>query len=219
MPTAGLTSSDADNIICAGDAVTFTATGGTSYQFFVDAVSQGAASGISNFNTSSLANEQVVTVKVTDVNTCFATSQGITTTVNPLPTAGLTSSDADNIICAGDEVTFTATGGSTYEFFVDAVSQGAASSTATFITSSLTNGQVVTVKVFSANNCFATSTGITTTVNALPAASFIASPGAGTCAGTDVTYTTESAQSNYVWTVPGVLETDYSITSGGIGSS
>ena len=217
LPTAGLTSSDADNIICAGDAVTFTATGGTSYEFFIGAESQGAASGTPTFNTSSLTNGQVVTVKVTDVNTCFAISEGITTTVNSLPTPGLTSSDADNIICAGDAVTFTATGGTSYEFFIGAESQGAASGTPTFNTSSLTNGQVVTVKVTDANSCFAISTGITTTVNGLPVASFTASPGAGTCAGTDVTYTTESLQSNYVWTVPGVLNTDFSITSGGTG--
>ena len=84
--------------------------------------------------------------------------------------AGLTSSDADNIICADTPITFTATGGTSYEFFVNAVSQGAASATATFTTSALTDQQVVTVRATNASGCSAISTGITTTVNALPAA-------------------------------------------------
>ena len=57
------------------------------------------------------------------------------------------------------------------------------------------------------------------TVNARPSVSFTAQPGASACANADVTYTTQSGQSNYVWTVPGTLNTDYSITSGGIGST
>src|SRR5688572_9589826 len=39
IPTPGLTSSDGDNIICAGNSVTFTGSGGTNYQFFVDGLS------------------------------------------------------------------------------------------------------------------------------------------------------------------------------------
>jgi hypothetical protein len=59
----------------------------------------------------------------------------------------------------------------------------------------------------------------TVTVNAKPTVTFTAQPGATACVNTDVTYTTEASQSNYVWTVPGVLNMDYSITSGGIGSA
>ncbi len=54
------------------------------------------------------------------------------------------------------------------------------------------------------------------TVNARPMPSFTVSPGANTCASTNVTYTTQGGQLNYVWSVPGVSGTDYSITSGGI---
>jgi hypothetical protein len=57
------------------------------------------------------------------------------------------------------------------------------------------------------------------TVNALPTPTFTAQPGATACANTDVTYTTQSGQNNYVWTVPGTLGTDYTITSGGVGTS
>lgn len=56
------------------------------------------------------------------------------------------------------------------------------------------------------------------TVNPIPTPSFTAEPGAYAGLNTDVTYTTESGQTNYVWTFPGTLNTDYSITSGGTGS-
>jgi hypothetical protein len=100
-------------------------------------------------------------------------ASSLTGTGNALPVAGLTSSDADNIICAGDAVTFTATGGTLYEFYIGATSQGAASASATLSTTVLTSGQIVTVKVTSAAGCSATSTGITTTVNELPVAPII----------------------------------------------
>jgi gliding motility-associated-like protein len=170
LPTPGLTSSDYNNIICAGDAVTFTATGaGTgTYELFVDAASQGAAGTATTFTTSALTSGQVVTVKVTNANGCIASSSGITTTVNALPIPGLKSDDADNIICAGESVTFTATGGSAYQFFVGDVSQGGASATTTFTTSTLTSGQTVSAKVTNAGGCVATTVGITTTVKDLP---------------------------------------------------
>ncbi|SNY95500.1 T9SS type B sorting domain-containing protein, partial [Flagellimonas pacifica] len=103
---------------------------------------------------------------------CEATSTGITTTVNALPTAVLGSSDANDTICAGDSVTFTATGGDEYEFYVDGTSVQAQSTTATYTTTTLADGQEVTVRVVNTTTgCEATSTGITTTVNALPTAS------------------------------------------------
>ncbi|RZK76881.1 MAG: hypothetical protein EOO85_10200, partial [Pedobacter sp.] len=56
---------------------------------------------------------------------------------------------------------------------------------------------------------------VTVTVNTLPTPTFTAQPGAAACANTDVTYTTQTGMSNYVWGFPGVLGTDYTITSGG----
>lgn len=53
------------------------------------------------------------------------------------------------------------------------------------------------------------------TVNPLPAPTFTTQAEITTAINSNVTYTTEAGQSNYVWTIPGVLNTDYSITSGG----
>jgi hypothetical protein len=81
--------------------VTFTATGGTTYEFFVDGTSQGAASSTATFTSSTLTDGQVVTVEVTNANNCSATSSGITMTVNALPTPGISSNATSNTICGG----------------------------------------------------------------------------------------------------------------------
>ena len=131
-------------------------------------------------------------------------SASTTVIVNALPTAGLTSNDPDNTICAGDPVTFTASGAGTgtYEFFVGSTSQGAASTNATFTTSSLLNGQIVTVKVTNENGCIATSAGIPMTVKDLPAAPFAGNNGA-VCVGRTISLTaSDISGATYSWTGP-----------------
>jgi carbohydrate binding protein with CBM6 domain len=59
----------------------------------------------------------------------------------------------------------------------------------------------------------------TLTIYAQPTPSFSVYPGTMTCAGISTTYTTQSGQSAYTWSVPGTVGTDYTITSGGIGTS
>jgi hypothetical protein len=154
-----VTSNDAQFVV-SGAPTTISGSGGT------------ATYSVTFTPTSAGAKTATITVASTTTGSNSPTSS-LTGTGTALPIAGLTSSDPDNSICAGDAVTFTATGGATYEFFVGATSQGAASATATFTTSSLTNGQIVTVKVTNAGSCSATSTGITTTVNAVPIAPII----------------------------------------------
>ena len=55
-------------------------------------------------------------------------------------------------------------------------------------------------------------------VNALPVVSFTSQPTGPVCVDTDVTYSTQTGETNYVWTIPGTLGADYTITSGGNGS-
>ena len=166
LPNVTLSSSDADNIFCAGTSVTFSATGGTNYNFRVNNTSvQNSTS--STYTSTTLTNGQVVDVIVTNASLCTATSSGITNTVNALPTVGLTSSDTDNTFCAGTSVTFSATGGTNYNFKVGGTTvQNSAA--ATYTSTSLTNGQVVDVIVTNSSGCTRTSTGITNTVNILP---------------------------------------------------
>ncbi|WP_051234394.1 T9SS sorting signal type C domain-containing protein [Flavobacterium denitrificans] len=65
----------------------------------------------------------------------------------------------------------------------------------------------------------ANSVAATVTVNAIPSPTFSAQPASTVCINTDVTYTTQPSQTDYVWTVPGVAGTDYNIVSGAISSA
>src|SRR5205823_651162 len=83
------------NTICTGTNVTFTATptnGGTpSYQWKVNGVNAGTNS--NTFQSSTLANGDVVTVVITSSLACaspiIATSNSITVAVNPNVSAGM----------------------------------------------------------------------------------------------------------------------------------
>jgi gliding motility-associated-like protein len=104
---------------------------------------------------------------ITTTGSCAQATANGTITVNPLPTPTLTSSDDDNIICAGTNVIFTAGGGSNYNFFVGSSSkQNGASNT--YANSLLTSGQKVSVVVTNTFSCSAASAEITNFVNDLP---------------------------------------------------
>lgn len=88
-----------------------------------------------------------------------------TITVNLPPEPVLTSTDVDNTICEGDNVTFTGTDGDAYEFYVNGSSAQAQSASNTFSTSSLDEGDVVTVRALdNLSGCDTFSTGITMSV-------------------------------------------------------
>jgi hypothetical protein len=53
----------------------------------------------------------------------------------------------------------------------------------------------------------------------LPTPYFIVKPGPQVCIGSVFTYTTQSGMSNYVWNISGIADTDYSIISGGTGTT
>ena len=110
----------------------------------------------------------LVSVIYQSVPACSNNISGTATvTVNEVPGLTLSSSDADNIFCAGTSVIFTAGGGTDYNFRIGGVTVQDGEST-TFTTSSLTNGQVVDVIVTNTFGCKTTSSGITNFVNPLP---------------------------------------------------
>lgn len=130
---------------------------------------------------------------------CNLTMTGTpTVTVNSAPTANLTSDDADNIICAGTSITFTATSGNTnYDFMVNGVSvQNGVSNI--YITSTLANNDQVSV-IATLSGCNTTSSAITNTVNAAVVLNVGAS--VQTC-GTNAFTVSDATVSNYnslVW--------------------
>ena len=194
--------------ICIGENadIIFTATAGTGpFNLEINGItynsipSGGIVTGVTPASDAEYTLTSIADVGVTP-GCSNIVSTATTVLVYQLPIPVLTSSDNDNTICAGESVTFTASGGMTYEFFIGDVSQGPAGATATFTTSALTDGQVVTVKVSNANDCFATSGGITTTVHPLPAAT--AGSNSPVCEGTYLNLTA-SGGTLYSWTGPG----------------
>jgi hypothetical protein len=93
--TATLTSSDADNSFCAGTSVTFTAGGGTNYNFRVNGTSV-QNGGSTTYTSTTLTNGQILDVIVTGTGGCTVTSTGITNTVLVLTDANLYSTTRSN---------------------------------------------------------------------------------------------------------------------------
>ncbi len=209
--------------ICAGTSVTFTATptngGVPTYQWQVNGTNVGGATS-STFTTTTLANGDVVTVIMTSTASCAspttATSPAITMVVNPVVVPSVSITSTGSTICAGDLVTFTATptnGGTTptYQWQVNGTNVGGATSS-TFGTTTLVNGDVVTVIMTSNATCASpatvTSNSITITVSSSVAASVsITSTGSTICAGDAVTFTATptngGATPTYQWQVNG----------------
>ena len=92
---------------------------------------------------------------------------------------------------------------------------GSTPNTATFTSASNSTTPITLTLTTSGGSCGTTTATKQITVNPLPTPTFTAEPGATANTASDVTYTTESGKSNYVWTYPGTLTTDYTITSGG----
>jgi gliding motility-associated-like protein len=76
-------------------------------------------------------------------------------------------------------------------------------------------GAALTYTVTLTGGCGVVTTTGTITVNSSLIPTYTTEAGATACAGSDVTYATQPGQFNYLWTISGVLGTDYSITSGG----
>ncbi len=203
-PKPSVTLNVDETTVCAGDEVTFDANNGLfNYNFHIDGVAQGTQAA-SRFASTTLTGNQVVYVIAENASGCSGQSDGITITVNPIPTAAaLTSSDADNIICEGEEVSFTASGGSSYEFFIDGASVQGPDGQTTYITDKLTNGQTIKALVRNVSGCSVYTSPITTTVNALPDVSLNASV-TEVCEGENINFEVASGYANYIFEKNGV---------------
>ena len=207
MPTVNTTAGA--TAVCTGNTTTITATGATTYSW-TPATGISATTGATiTFNGTST---NTYTVTGTDANGCSSTASR-TITVNALPTVNTTA--GATAVCTGNTTTITATGATTYSW---TPATGISATTGATITFNGTSTNTYTVTGTDANGCSSTALR-TITVNALPTPTFTANPGSTICTGTNATYTTQSSQSSYIWTVPGVNGVDYTIISGGIGST
>lgn len=220
MPTVAIASNQGSSI-CGGTTVTFTATatnGGSLpvYQWLLNGSPVGTNS--SAYSNGSLINGDVISCMVTSnapcVNGSTATSNSITINVTTPVTPAVSISASATTICAGTNVTFTATptngGTPAYQWFVNGSSSGTGS---TFATSTLNNSDVVTCTMTTSLTCVtassATSNGITMAVNPVVATAVSISSNAGSiiCSGTSVTFTatpTNGGTPLYQWLVNGL---------------
>ena len=224
VPAVSIALTTGTNPECAGASATFTATptnGGTpTYQWKVNGVNSGT--GVT-FTTTTLTTGQIVTCVMTSTANCAspttATSNAITMTVNPtvVPAVSIALTTGTNPECVGASATFTATptngGTPTYQWKVNGVNAG--TNSATFTTTTLTNGQIVTCVMTSNANCAspatATSNAITMVVNSNVAPTVSIAETTGTnpsCAGSSVTFTATPTNGGtsptYQWKVNGV---------------
>ena len=158
-----------DTTICQGDMVEFTASGGTTYDFLVNNISQQGPAVFDTFVTNTLNHNDLVRVVVANSTGCFDTSSVIAMMVDTIPMATLVSGALNNAAGIGQTVTFTAGVGTSYEFFVNNASQGTASATATFSTNTLNHLDTIMVEVTDGNTCSDTAM-IVITINDRPIA-------------------------------------------------
>jgi len=214
------------NPMCSGASATFTATptnGGTtpSYQWKVNGTNVGTNS--ATYTSTTLTNGQAVTCVMTSNASCVtgspATSNSISMTVNSNVTASVSIAltSGTNPMCSGASATFTATptnGGTTpsYQWKVNGTNVG--TNSATYTTTTLTNGQAVTCVMTSNASCVtgspATSNSISMTVNANVTASVLIALTSGTnpqCSGASATFTATPTNGgttpSYQWKVNG----------------
>lgn len=235
-PTPTFTTSPASSVCASADVTYSTQSGQTNYSWSVPGtlstdytITSGGISTSSNTVTLKwlTSGSKTVTVNYTDANGCTGVSAASSnTTVNALPTPTFTSSPSTNSCISSSYAYTTQSGQSSYVWTIPGINGTDYNITSGGVTTEtvtiqwLTIGsKTVTVNYTNSAGCTGAAAGSSsTTVNSLPTPTYTAQPGASACISTDVIYTTQAGQSNYIWTVPGVLSTDYTISSGGIGT-
>src|SRR5450759_546908 len=149
-----------------------------------------------------------------------------TITVNPLPTPTFTVQPGATACSATDVIYTTQPGQTNYVWSFTgslgtdySITSGGAGTNNTVTLKWLTAGsKTVTINYKNAGGCTATiaTASTATNVTLLPTPTFTVQPGATACSSTNVTYTTQPGQLSYVWTLPGISGTDYTITSGAV---
>ncbi len=195
-PRASFTDTDD---ACVGDDlyVAFTNTAG-SYTFTYN------INGGSNQSVTTSSNPYTLTTLTQGRYRITTFTGGVVDTnsvlVRPVPVASLAASDTE--ICAGENITFTAGGGTQYTFYVNAaiVQNGAA---AIYATSTLDNGDNVYVVVTNSSGCTDASASYTMTVHPLPVPTLTGIQ--NTCVDAVEIYSTDNGGgiTNYSWTVTG----------------
>ncbi len=223
--------------ICSSTSVTFTATptnGGTpTYQWRNNGINITGATG-TIYTTAALADGDKIDVIMTSTATCrstnTATSNPLTMSVTAIVPVSVTISAPTSTICAGTNITFTASpvnGGTPIYQWRDNGTNVTGATGATYTSATLANGDKVDVIMTSTATCrssnTATSAQTTIVVNAAvtPSVTIAASTATSVCAGTNVVFTAtpqNGGTPTYQWrnnniAIPGATGVTYAVST------
>ncbi|MDX2002891.1 MAG: T9SS type A sorting domain-containing protein [Chitinophagales bacterium] len=195
-PTASITAGGPTSF-CPGAAVDLTANSGSglSYQWY----SNGQFIVGASQRTYTASYAASFTVVVTNTSGCTATSNAISVSLYPLPSAAYTAS-GPTTFCQGDSVRFTASStGLTYSWLNSGIATGNTSNSIL-----LTQNGSYSLSVTDANGCTATSSATAVTVNLPPSANITATGPTSFCAGGSVVLNANTGNGlSYQWKLDG----------------
>jgi len=190
LPTVTIAPASAS--ICSGSSITLTAGGATSYSWS-PSLGLSASSGISV--TANPLITTTYTVTGTNVNGCISTA-AVVVTVNPDP--AITVSPPSASICAGENVTLTASGALSYSW---SPATGLSATNLPSVDAEAAVTTTYTVTGTDSNGCSGMNA-VTVTVNQVPVLTSVADLGT-ICGGTTVSYNPASTPAtgvNFTWT-------------------
>lgn len=199
IPDPAVTISDSSNSICAGQMATFTAAptdGGDAplYQWLVNGAPVSATGPI--YTSAVLNNADQISCVMTSNAACAlsptAISNSITMSVTPIVTASVYMAASANTICSDSLVTFTATptnGGAApaYQWLVNG--QPAGTNAASYSSSGLKDGDVMSVVMLGSQYCSIPETSNTVTMTVYPLPGITMSPDTVIAAGSSIRLT------------------------------
>ncbi len=196
LPTISVT--PINTVICAGDSITLTGSGGVSYSWSPSATLS-ASSGTSVWASPSATTTYTVTG--TDANGCFNRATSIIN-VNVQPT--ITASPTTTSICPGGCVGLSATGAGTGGTYTWSPTAGLNTSTGSNVTACPAGTTTYTVTGADQFGCKGTATSI---INVIPLPTISVTPSTSSiCLGSSVTLASSGANS-YSWSPSAGLNT------------
>lgn len=193
VPSTPVITASGSTALCTGQSVVLTSTTAPNYAWNTGSTAQSITATFSGNYT----------VSVTE-GLCTETSDPLTVTVvTAPPTPVVSSSDADNTVCAGNSITLTANSGPTTQWSDGSTGESiTVNSSGTFTAS------------FTQSGCTVTSSSVAVTVNPLPATPTITPSGPTTfCEGTTITLTSSAASGN-IWSTGASTQTISVSTTG-----